>query len=166
REAQAPAQEAKISTAGKAEPPKAEHAKPDQKQDEQAKKDAVAGKDEAGPAASAGPQPSAPRHTAGLSAIRTEVQAATDFAELTEAQIMTEVKRLGGEITRTIEDACRAVEQRDSFSIYLRAGQLKVADRYPFLDPFGAEFEYLSGEIAFIGNAAPWEFIEGLTEAL
>lgn len=119
------------------------------------------------PAVTAPAQPAAgPRNTAGLSAIRSEVQAATDFAELTEAQIMNEVKRLGGEIARTIEDACRAIEQRDSFSIYLRAGQLKVADRYPFLDPFGAEFEYLSGEIAFIGSAAPWEFIEGLTEAL
>jgi len=112
------------------------------------------------------PAPGAPGQTGGLSAIRNEVQASTDFTELTETQIMTEVKRLLGEIARTIEDAARAIEQRDTFSIYLRAGQLKVADRYPFLDPFGAEFEYLSGEIAFIGNAAPWEFIEGLTEAL
>jgi hypothetical protein len=112
--------------------------------------------------ATAGP----PRYTTGLSAIRSELQDSTDFAELSEAQIMTEVKRLMSEIARTIEDAARAVEQRDSFSIYLRAGQLKVAERYPFLDPFGAEFEYLSGEIAFVGSVAPWEFIEGLTEAL
>jgi len=107
-----------------------------------------------------------PRHTSGLSAIRKELQAGVDFNELTEGQIMNEVKRLLGEIARTIEDAARAIEQRDTFSIYLRAGQLKVADRYPFLDPFGAEFEYLAGEIAFVGNAAPWEFIEGFTEAL
>ena len=50
--------------------------------------------------------------------------------------------------------------------MYLRAGQLKIADRYPFLDPFGAEFRDLSGEIVFIGKAQPSEFIEGLTEAL
>jgi hypothetical protein len=107
-----------------------------------------------------------PRHTTGLSAIRSELQATVDFTEVNEAQIMNEVKRLLGEIARTIEDAAKGVEQRDTFSIYLRAGQLKVADRYPFLDPFGAEFEYLSGEIAFVGSAAPWEFIEGFTEAL
>jgi hypothetical protein len=106
------------------------------------------------------------RQTTGLSAIRNELQATVDFTEVNEAQIMNEVKRLLGEIARTIEDAARSVEQRDTFSIYLRAGQLKVADRYPFLDPFGAEFEYLAGEIAFVGSAAPWEFIEGLTEAL
>jgi hypothetical protein len=107
-----------------------------------------------------------PRQTTGLSAIRTELQASADFGEVNEAQIMNEVKRLLGEIARTIDDAAKSVEQRDMFSIYLRAGQLKVADRYPFLDPFGAEFEYLAGEIAFVGSAAPWEFIEGLTEAL
>src|SRR5262249_50392710 len=52
--AQAPAQEAKISTAAKAEPPEAERAQPEQKTDAQPK-DAAASKDEARPAASAGP---------------------------------------------------------------------------------------------------------------
>jgi hypothetical protein len=83
-----------------------------------------------------------------------------------DAEVMAEVKRLMGEIARTIEEATRLVDQRDSFPMYLRAGQLKVADRFPFLDPFGAEFEYLSGEIAFIGKANAQEFVEGLTEAL
>ena len=36
---------------------------------------------------------------------------------------------------------------------------MKVADRYPFLIPFGDEFEYLAGEIAFIGTASPSPFI-------
>ena len=58
---------------------------------------------------------------------------------------MVEIKRLMGEMARTIEVSTQAIEQRDSFSMYLRAGQLKIADRYPFLDPFGAEFEYLGG---------------------
>jgi hypothetical protein len=82
------------------------------------------------------------------------------------AEEMAEVKRLMGEIARTIESATKEVEPGDSFSIYLRAGQLKVADRYPFLDPFGAEFEYLGGEIAFVGRSGTQDFIEGLTEAL
>lgn len=86
--------------------------------------------------------------------------------DLEEAETMAEIKRLMGEIARTIDEACRAIEQRDAFSMYLRAGQLKIADRYPFLDPFGAEFEYLSGEIVFIGKASPTQFREGLTESL
>jgi hypothetical protein len=91
---------------------------------------------------------------------------AGDPVEVEEAEAMAEVKRLMSEIARTIDEASRAVEQRDAFSMYLRAGQLRIADRYPFLDPFGAEFEYLSGEIAFIGKASPAQFKEGLTESL
>jgi hypothetical protein len=71
-----------------------------------------------------------------------------------------------GEIARAIEEAIHATEPRNSFSMHLRAGQLKIAERYPFLDPFGAEFEYLAGEIVFVGDANPGEFIRGLTEAL
>jgi hypothetical protein len=95
-----------------------------------------------------------------------ETLVAGDPVEVEEAETMAEVKRLMSEIARTIDDAARAVEQRDAFSMYLRAGQLRIADRYPFLDPFGAEFEYLSGEIAFIGKASPAQFKEGLTESL
>lgn len=85
---------------------------------------------------------------------------------LNDAEAMVEIKRLMGEMARTIDVSTQAVEQRDSFSMYLRTGQLKIADRYPFLDPFGAEFEYLGGEIAFVGRASPQEFIAGFTEAL
>jgi hypothetical protein len=95
-----------------------------------------------------------------------QVQGTGALEDAKEAMDMAEIKRLMGEMARTIEEATRGVEQRDNFSMYLRAGQLKVADTYPFLDPFGAEFEYLSGEIVFIGMARPSEFVEGLTEAL
>lgn len=63
-----------------------------------------------------------------------------------------------------------AVTPRDGgasgFAIELRAGQLDVADRYPFLDPFAAEFEYHAGEIAFVGSVDPADFAAGLGEAL
>lgn len=83
-----------------------------------------------------------------------------------EAEEMAEMKRLLGEIARTVEGAVKEVEQGDSFSMSLRAGQLKLADRYPFLDPFGSEFEYMAGEIVFVGKATPAEFANGLTEAI
>ena len=83
-----------------------------------------------------------------------------------DAEMMPEVKRLMAEIASTIEKTAREIEPRDTFSIYLRAGQLKIADRFPFLDPFGSEFEYHAGEIAFIGREGPAVFIQGLTEAL
>lgn len=87
-------------------------------------------------------------------------------AEGDDAEAMAEIKRLMGEIAWVIEEAAQAVGRSDGFSMHLRAGQLKVADRFPFLDPFAGEFEYLSGEIVFVGHAAAEEFVAGLTEAL
>jgi len=83
-----------------------------------------------------------------------------------EVEAMAETKRLMGEIARAIEEAAQAVGRPDSFSMALRAGQLKIADRFPFLDPFAGEFEYLAGEIVFVGHATTEEFVVGLTEAL
>jgi hypothetical protein len=101
-----------------------------------------------------------------LSLVSDDFKASIEAQRASEAEVMAEVKRLMGEVTRSIEEAIQSVEQRSTFPIHLRAGQLKVADRYPFLDPFGTEFEYLAGEIAFVGQASPAEFVDGLTEAL
>ncbi len=90
----------------------------------------------------------------------------SNFEGLEEAMKMADIRRLLGKIIKTIEEVNRAVEQKDNFQIHLRAGQLKVADLYPFLDPFGSEFEYLDGEVVFIGKIESEEFVSGLTDAL
>lgn len=87
-----------------------------------------------------------------------------ELAEGAAAQV--EARQLMGQIAGTIEKAARSIEPKDTFSIYLRAGQLKVADRYPFLDPFGSEFEYAEGEVFFSGEASLEELIGGFSEAL
>jgi hypothetical protein len=79
---------------------------------------------------------------------------------------MAEIKKLMGEIAKAIEDVLRIAEPRDEFPMHLRAGQLKLANQYAFLDPFGAEFEYMEGEIIFVGQASAEEFISGVTDAL
>lgn len=83
-----------------------------------------------------------------------------------DAEAMAEIKRLMGEIARAIEEAAQSVGRPDSFAMSLRAGQLEIADRFPFLDPFAGEFEYLTGEIVFVGRANADDFVVGLTEAL
>lgn len=74
--------------------------------------------------------------------------------------------RLMSEVVSTIEDAVGPRDSANGFAIELRAGQLEVAERYPFLDPFAAEFEYHAGEIAFVGSVDPEDFAAGLGEAL
>jgi hypothetical protein len=73
---------------------------------------------------------------------------------------------LMSEVVGVIENVVTARDGAGSFAIELRAGQLEVAEAYPFLDPFAAEFEYHAGEIAFVGNVDPEEFAVGLGEAL
>jgi len=102
-----------------------------------------------------------PKATAGLSLVRNEL-----LPVAADAEEMNEIKRLMGEIARAIEEAAQAVGRPESFSMALRAGQLKIADRYPFLDPFAGEFEYLTGEIVFVGHTTPDEFVAGFAEAL
>lgn len=112
-------------------------------------------------AAAVQPEESVERPTGDLSLVRDEfVPVAHDI------DAMAEIKRLMGEIARAIDEAAQSVGRPDSFAMSLRAGQLEVAGRFPFLDPFAGDFEYLAGEIVFVGRAAGEDFIEGLTAAL
>lgn len=119
-----------------------------------------------------GPAPPAEAATPAPTGDMIESQAAdlsllwNELPPAADAEAMAEIKRLMGEIARAIEEAAQSVGRPDSFSMSLRAGQLKIADRFPFLDPFAGDFEYLAGEIVFVGHAAAEEFVAGLTEAL
>jgi hypothetical protein len=101
------------------------------------------------------------RPSAGLSLVRDEL-----LPVAADGEDMNEIKRLMAEIARVIEGAAQATGRPDSFAMSLRAGQIKIADRYPFLDPFAGEFEYLGGEIVFVGHADADEFVAGFAEAL
>jgi hypothetical protein len=98
---------------------------------------------------------------AGLSLVRDEL-----LPVAADGHDMNEIKRLMAEIARVIEEAAQATGRPDIFSMSLRAGQIKIAERYPFLDPFAGEFEYLAGEIVFVGHAEADEFVAGFAEAL
>lgn len=133
------------------------------------------------PAPASAVQPSAESHIAPSLSDATSDSAASTLTEDVASELslgseefplarddetMTELKRLMGEIAGTIEGSAQAVDRHDRFAMCLRAGQLKIAERYPFLDPFASEFEYLAGEIVFVGHATSEQFVAGLTEAL
>lgn len=94
------------------------------------------------------------------------VPAAAVAREAEADETVAPLVRLMGDVVATIEHTVAARDGVGSFAIELRAGQLEVAEHYPFLDPFAAEFEYHAGEIAFVGNVAPEEFAVGVGEAL
>jgi hypothetical protein len=73
---------------------------------------------------------------------------------------------LMSEVISTVEEVVAAREGTGAFAIELRSGLLDVAERYPFLDPFAAEFEYHAGEIVVVGAVDPEELAAGIGEAL
>jgi hypothetical protein len=79
---------------------------------------------------------------------------------------MRDLMHLMSQIVAAVERGMTAAGRGSSFPTALRAGLLAVTERYPFLDPFAAEFEYQDKEIVFVGTAQPVEFASGLSEAL
>lgn len=79
---------------------------------------------------------------------------------------MRDLMTLMSRVVAAVEKGMTAAGRGSSFPTALRAGLLAVTERYPFLDPFAAEFEYQDKEIVFVGTAQPSEFATGLSEAL
>ena len=79
---------------------------------------------------------------------------------------MRDLMNLMSQVVAAVEQGMGVAGRGSSFPTALRAGLLAVTERYPFLDPFAAEFEYQDKEIVFVGTAQPNEFATGLTEAL
>ena len=79
---------------------------------------------------------------------------------------MRDLMQLMSQVVAAVERGMTVAGRGSSFPTALRAGLLAVTERYPFLDPFAAEFEYQDKEIVFVGTAQPAEFAAGLSEAL
>lgn len=79
---------------------------------------------------------------------------------------MRDLMQLMSQVVAAVERGMTVAGRGSSFPTALRAGLLAVTERYPFLDPFAAEFEYQDKEIVFVGTAQPVEFAAGLSEAL
>ncbi len=106
---------------------------------------------------------------------QTPTSSAVSAAQLTPAPLpeipksgneMRDLMTLMSQVVAAVEQGMGVAGRGSSFPTALRAGLLAVTERYPFLDPFAAEFEYQDKEIVFVGTAQPNEFATGLTEAL
>lgn len=73
---------------------------------------------------------------------------------------------LMGEVVAAVENGAVETSRRQDFSMSFREALIRMAEHYPFLDPFAAEFEYTGGEVTFRGKARPADFVVGLAQAL
>jgi len=68
------------------------------------------------------------------------------------------------EVLSKAERFVDGVSQKGTFIKAFKKSLIEKADEYPFLDPFGGEFEYREGELLFTGEAGVKEFIKGVGE--
>ncbi len=56
--------------------------------------------------------------------------------------------------------------EKGTFRRMFKKSLIEKSDQYPFLDPFGGEFDYRDGMIQFTGEARGREFTQGISECL
>ena len=70
------------------------------------------------------------------------------------------------DILKTVETSVDSPTKPGTFVTALKRACIELADAYPFLDPFAAEFEYRDGQIRYDGQAAAADFNQGLSRCL
>ncbi len=65
-----------------------------------------------------------------------------------------------------VETAVNKEMGKDYFIKAFKKGLLNISDKYPFLDPFLAEFTYEKGKAQFVGDAKAIDFLKGIYMAI
>ena len=71
-----------------------------------------------------------------------------------------------GILLKWVETAMNQVLGKEYFSKAFKKGLLNISDKYPFLDPFLAEFTYKEGIVQFSSDTTTTEFFSGLYAAI
>ena len=71
-----------------------------------------------------------------------------------------------GALLKWVEAAVNKQIGKGYFSRAFKKGLLNISDRYPFLDPFLAEFSYVDGKVQFNIEAKALEFLKGIYTAV
>ncbi len=102
-----------------------------------------------------------------LTVYRTDLREAhRKGADLTDSLSRQEVLAFWRALLNQVEVVVDQQMGAETFAIELRRACVAHVDKYSFLDPFAAEFEYLHGEIKFEGQASLAELNQGLRAAV
>ena len=86
-----------------------------------------------------------------------------ELSEKPSARIVTAM----GELIAIFERTVKSLKVMDSdFATLLNRKFVEKADRYPFLDPFAAEFKYAKEKITFDGDTTDEELTRGIWESI
>jgi hypothetical protein len=79
---------------------------------------------------------------------------------------LDEITEIFQEVLSMAENMLDKGSQRGTFLKAFKESLIKKSSEYPFLDPFGGEFEYRDGSIVFTGDAGARDFTRGIGECL
>ncbi len=89
--------------------------------------------------------------------------AAGDMAPTPSLRVLTAVE----ELMVIFERTSRKVKNLDrDFATLLNRKFVDKAEKYPFLDPFAAEFKYADQKVSFIGDTTDEELLQGVLESI
>ncbi len=87
-------------------------------------------------------------------------------AKAPEGAGLQEQLGLWQEVLKTVESAVDGATKAGAFQAAFRRACVELAETFPFLDPFAAEFEYHEGRVRYDGQAAAAVVNQGLCRAL
>ena len=88
---------------------------------------------------------------------------AEEFTQTPSLRVLTAIE----ELMVIFERAVLTVRSRDAdFATLLNRKFVEKAEKYPFLDPFAAEFKYADKKISFVGDTTDEELIHGILESV
>lgn len=79
---------------------------------------------------------------------------------------LKEVVQIFENILAKVERLVDEASEKETFRRFFKRSLIEKSERYPFLDPFGGEFDYRDGMIQFAGGVRDRDFTQGLGECL
>jgi hypothetical protein len=87
-------------------------------------------------------------------------------ASVPQAPVRQEQVSLWQEVLKAAESSVDPLARGGTFLTAFKRTCIDLADAYPFLDPFAAEFEYRDGQVRYDGEASAATFNQGLSRCL
>jgi hypothetical protein len=83
-----------------------------------------------------------------------------------KAENLQDVLLIYQKVLSKVEDWVDGISQKGKFLWAFKQSLLEKSEKYPFLDPFGGEFEYQEKIIQFTGDTSEEDFAKGMIECL
>ena len=100
------------------------------------------------------------------SAVKEPAPEAVQPAPIGKREGLKEIVQIFEGVLSKAEKLVDGSSQKGTFRRIFKKSIIEKSEQYPFLDPFGGEFDYEDGMIHFTGDVKEKEFTQGIGECL